>query len=65
MPQKVYILVLFIPLLSAIISGLFGRKIGTKGAGVLTSGCIVICTIISCCIFYEAVLNSSTTYIKL
>ena len=60
-----YILVLFIPLLSAIISGLFGRKIGTRGAGILTSGCIVICTIISCCIFYEAVVNSSTTYIKL
>ena len=32
-----HILVLFIPLLSAIISGLFGKKIGTKGAGILTS----------------------------
>ena len=60
-----YILVLFLPLLSAIISGLFGRKIGTKGAGILTSSCIVISTVISCCIFYETTLNSSTTYIKL
>ena len=60
-----YILILFIPLLSAIISGFFGRKIGTKGAGILTSSCITISTIISCCIFYETTLNSSTTYIKL
>nr|YP_001648592.1 NADH dehydrogenase subunit 5 [Xestospongia muta]ABW83899.1 NADH dehydrogenase subunit 5 [Xestospongia muta] len=60
-----YILVLFFPLLSAIISGLFGRKIGTKGAGILTSSCIVISVVISCCIFYEVALNSSATYIKL
>ena len=60
-----YILVLFIPLLSAIISGLFGSKIGTKGAGILTSSCITISVVIACCIFYETTLNSSATYIKL
>lgn len=60
-----YILVLLMPLLSAIISGLLGRKIGTKGAGVLTSCCIVMSTVVSCYIFYETVLNSSVTYIKL
>lgn len=60
-----YILILFMPLLSAIISGLFGRKIGTKGAGILTSTCISISVIVSCYIFYETVLNSSPTYIKL
>ncbi len=60
-----YILVLFMPLLSAIISGLFGRKIGTKGAGIFTSACISFSVIVSCCIFYETVLNSSPTYIKL
>ena len=47
-----YILVLFIPILSVIISGLFGRKIGAKGAGILTSICISISAILSCCIFY-------------
>nr|YP_010426368.1 NADH dehydrogenase subunit 5 [Terpios hoshinota]USL48482.1 NADH dehydrogenase subunit 5 [Terpios hoshinota] len=60
-----YILVLFLPLLSAIISGLFGRKIGTKGAGILTSSCIVISALVSCCIFYETVLNNSAAYVKL
>ena len=58
-------LVLLMPLLSAIISGLLGRKIGTKGAGILTSSCISISLIVSCYIFYETVLNSSSTYIKL
>lgn len=60
-----YILVLFIPLLSAMISGFFGRKIGTKGAGVLTSSCISITAIISGWIFYETVLNGCSTYFKL
>ncbi len=60
-----YILILFLPLLSAIISGLFGRKIGTKGAGIFTSSCIIISFILSCYIFYEIILNLSTTYIKL
>ena len=60
-----YILVLFMPLLSAIVSGLFGRKIGVKGAGVFTSSCILVCLMVSCYIFYETVLNSSVTYIKL
>ena len=60
-----YILVLFIPLLSAMISGFLGRKIGTRGAGVLTSSCIFLTTIISGGIFYETVLNGSSTYLKL
>lgn len=60
-----YILVLFIPLLSAMISGFLGRKIGTRGAGVLTSSCISITVIISGWIFYETVLNGSATYLKL
>ena len=60
-----YILVLFIPLLSAMISGFLGRKIGTRGAGVLTSSCISITAIISGWIFYETALNGSSTYFKL
>nr|YP_001648629.1 NADH dehydrogenase subunit 5 [Agelas schmidtii]ABW83922.1 NADH dehydrogenase subunit 5 [Agelas schmidtii] len=60
-----YILVLFIPLLSAILSGLFGRKIGVKGAGILTSSCITICAVVACYVFYETVLNSSPVYLKL
>ena len=53
------------PLLSAFISGLFGRKIGVKGAGIFTSSCITLTIIISCFIFYETTLSLSTTYLKL
>lgn len=60
-----YILILFLPLLSAFISGLFGRKIGVKGAGIFTSSCITLTIIISCFIFYETTLSLSTTYLKL
>ena len=63
--EIMYILVLFVPLLSAVISGLFGRRIGTRGAGILTSSCIVISAIISCFIFYETTLDVSPVYIKL
>ena len=59
-----YILVLLIPLLSAMITGCLGRKIGSKGAGVLTSSCISLTVVISGWIFYETVLNGSPTYLK-
>jgi len=42
-----YILVLFIPLLSAIIAGFFGRYIGEKGAAFITTGCIFISALLS------------------
>lgn len=60
-----YLLVLFVPLLSAIVSGLFGRKVGGRGAGILASVCIVASAMVSCGIFYETVLNMSTSYIEL
>ena len=58
------LLVLFMPLLSAIVSGFFGRPIGIKGTGALTSGYMGISLVVSC-IYYETILNSSVTYIKL
>lgn len=60
-----YILILFLPLLSAIVSGLFGRKIGTKGAGIFTSNCIIISFLLSCYMYYEIILNFSPAYIRL
>ena len=57
-----YILVLTVPLLGALASGLFGRKIGERGAGIFTSSCLLISLSWSLLIFYETTLNSSTTY---
>lgn len=53
------------PLLSAIISGLAGRKIGVKGVSLLTSGCMAISLMVSCWISSETILNSSVAYVKL
>lgn len=60
-----YTLVLLVPLFGAVASGMFGRKIGEKGAGILTSSCLIISLSLSLLIFYETTLNASTTYIKL
>nr|YP_009734620.1 NADH dehydrogenase subunit 5 [Sphenopus marsupialis]QIB71214.1 NADH dehydrogenase subunit 5 [Sphenopus marsupialis]WGU50013.1 NADH dehydrogenase subunit 5 [Sphenopus marsupialis] len=60
-----YLLVVFAPLLGALTSGFFGRKIGEKGAGIFTSACLILSLSWSTLIFYETTLNSSTTYIKL
>nr|YP_010872573.1 NADH dehydrogenase subunit 5 [Antipathozoanthus remengesaui]YP_010872586.1 NADH dehydrogenase subunit 5 [Antipathozoanthus obscurus]WGU49974.1 NADH dehydrogenase subunit 5 [Antipathozoanthus remengesaui]WGU49987.1 NADH dehydrogenase subunit 5 [Antipathozoanthus obscurus] len=60
-----YLLVILAPLLGALTSGFFGRKIGEKGAGIFTSACLILSLSWSALIFYETTLNSSTTYIKL
>nr|YP_009139607.1 NADH dehydrogenase subunit 5 [Ricordea yuma]AKF78641.1 NADH dehydrogenase subunit 5 [Ricordea yuma] len=60
-----YLLVLFIPLIGAMVFGLFGRKIGEKGAGILTSSCLIISLSGCVLIFYETILGFSTTHIKL
>ena len=40
--KTMYLLILFIPLMSAIIAGLFGRFIGEKGASIITTSLIGI-----------------------
>jgi len=40
-----YLLILFFPLVGSILTGCFGRHIGEKGAGILTSCCLIIADI--------------------
>jgi NADH:ubiquinone oxidoreductase subunit 5 (subunit L)/multisubunit Na+/H+ antiporter MnhA subunit len=42
-----FTLIIFIPLLSAFVSGVFGRIIGEKGAGFYTSASIVFTSLLS------------------
>ena len=51
-------LIVFLPLLSAIISGFFGKKIGSKNSQYLASVLISISAIISLFIFYETFANN-------
>lgn len=60
-----YLLLIFLPLLSSLTAGLFGRYIGPKGSSILTVSCLFITFIISVFVFYEVSLCGSCTYIKL
>jgi NADH-ubiquinone oxidoreductase chain 5 len=60
-----YLTILILPLLGSIISGFFGRKIGVKGAQLITCISIVITTVLSIIIFIEVSLNHIPVYIKL
>nr|YP_010289347.1 NADH dehydrogenase subunit 5 [Erythropodium caribaeorum]UKP87618.1 NADH dehydrogenase subunit 5 [Erythropodium caribaeorum] len=60
-----YLLVILIPLLSAIGSGLGGRYLGGKGAGLLASVWVIISCLLSFILCYEILINGSTVYIEL
>ena len=49
--------ILFLPLLSSIISGFFGKKIGINFSQILSSVLILISALISLFIFYETFIN--------
>nr|YP_010322846.1 NADH dehydrogenase subunit 5 [Cornularia pabloi]UKP87534.1 NADH dehydrogenase subunit 5 [Cornularia pabloi] len=60
-----YLLVVLIPLLSAVGSGLGGRYLGRKGASWLASVWVVISNLLSIVICYEVLLNGCSVYIEL
>lgn len=60
-----YLILIFLPLFNAITAGLFGRKIGSYGASILTVTSLMITFLISVFCFYEVGLAGSVVYIKL
>lgn len=60
-----YLLILILPLLSSIFSGLFGRKIGYEGVKIFSCILMFITLILSINSFIEVVLFDSLIYIKL
>lgn len=61
---RVYTCILFLLVVGALAAGVGGRKLGEKGAGILTSSCLIISLSWSVLIFYEIILSFSTTHIK-
>ncbi|HUT48050.1 MAG TPA: NADH-quinone oxidoreductase subunit L [Alphaproteobacteria bacterium] len=51
-----YAAAIFLPLLGAVIAGLFGRALGARWSMAVTCGAMVISAILACVIFYEVVL---------
>nr|ALO20647.1 NADH dehydrogenase subunit 5 [Cladonema pacificum] len=57
-----YLLIIFLPLLSFIISTLFGRKLGIKGVSYLPCIILVLTTLISYIIFWDIMNKESIVY---
>lgn len=62
---KMYLIIVFLPLISFCLSGLFGKKIGSKGASFITVICLITTFFCSFFAFYEVALIGSPVYIKM
>ena len=60
-----YLVLAILPLLGSIVSGLFGRKVGIKGAQWITCISVLLTTILALIIFTEVGLNNVLVSIKL
>lgn len=60
-----YLLILILPLLGSIVSGLLGRKIGVTGSHIITCTCLIIASILATVAFYETGICSSPVSINL
>lgn len=60
-----YLNIIFLPLLGSIISGFFGRKVGVKGAQLITCSLIIITTLLAILAFFEVGYNNIPVEINL
>ncbi len=60
-----YVAAVFLPLLGAIIAGFFGRKIGDRGAQLVTCGLMVVSAILSGIIFKLVALDGQVVFVPL
>ena len=60
-----YLAIIILPLLGAIVSGFFGRKVGVSGAQLITSLSIIVTTLLAIIAFFEVGLNNIPVSINL
>nr|YP_010963376.1 NADH dehydrogenase subunit 5 [Harringtonia lauricola]WNK75965.1 NADH dehydrogenase subunit 5 [Harringtonia lauricola] len=60
-----YLSIIILPLLGSIVAGFFGRKVGVRGAQIITSSSIIITTILAIITFIEVGLNNIVLSINL
>jgi len=60
-----YLIIIFLPLLSSLASGFFGRKIGVNGSHFIACTSIITTTILATIAFFEVGLNNMPVSIKL
>ena len=60
-----YLSLVFLPLISFVVAGLFGKQLGSNGSVLITVGCLTLSFILSIAGFYEVSLIGCFTYINL
>jgi len=60
-----YILIVLLPLLATIISGLIGRKLGVTGSHIINTSLLLLSAIISIICFYEVIISNSPVNLTL
>ena len=60
-----YLLLVFLPLAGSLQAGLFGRFLGSKGAAIITTGCVASSALLSWTTFYEVALSGSLCHVPL
>jgi proton-translocating NADH-quinone oxidoreductase chain L len=60
-----YLLLVFLPLIGAISSGLFGRYLGSTGSQIITTSCLAITMLFSWYAFFEVAICGNFVYIDL
>jgi len=60
-----YLLIIILPLLGSILSGLFGRKIGVSGSQLITTTLVILTTLLAIIAYVEVGLNNIPVSIQL
>jgi NADH-ubiquinone oxidoreductase chain 5 len=60
-----YLSIIILPLLGSIVSGFFGRKVGVRGAQIITCLSVIITTVLALLVFLEVGFNNIPVTINL
>ena len=60
-----YVLIVFLPLLAALIAGLFGRALGDRPSQLVTSGAVIVSAVLSWIALYQIAFQQTTETIEL
>jgi NADH-quinone oxidoreductase subunit L len=61
----VYAAIVFLPLIAAIVAGLFGRFLGDRGSQIVTCGAVIVSALLSVVAFFKVVIGHQPTTVML
>lgn len=62
--NKMMLVIVFLPLLTFLSIGFFGRRIGTEGATKLATGALLCAFLLSCYAFYDVALQGNVYFCR-